>query len=149
MTAARPLARVPNPDRRPHLRAKTNRESAPMSRDMTRERSAGAAGTTAAEAGIRVRWDDANMRSNYANVCNVAGTREEIVLVFGINQSWNAAQQELVVQLLERIPLNPYAAKQLNVPLRLAIKGSGSRYGRRPTQAREPPRPAKPPPTGG
>src|SRR5262245_21260426 len=149
MTAARPLARVPNPDRRPHLRAKPNRESAPMSRDMTRERSAGAAGTTAAEAGIRVRWDDANMRSNYANVCNVAGTREEIVLLFGINQSWNAAQKELVVQLLDRITLNPYAAKRLNLLLGRVIKEYESRYGALPIEAGEQPRPAEPLPTGG
>ena len=119
-----------------------------MSRDMTRERS-GAAGTTAGEGGIRVRWDDANMRSNYANVCNVAGTREEIVLLFGVNQNWNAAQKELVVQLLDRITLNPYAAKRLNMLLGRVIKESESRYGALPIEAGEQPRPAEPLPTGG
>jgi hypothetical protein len=29
---------------------------------------------------LKVRWDNTAMRSSYANVCNVAGTREEIVL---------------------------------------------------------------------
>jgi hypothetical protein len=43
-------------------------------------------GTAApADIQVRVRWDDSNMRSVYANVCNVAGTREEIVLLFGMN----------------------------------------------------------------
>jgi len=37
---------------------------------------------------VKVRWDDSSMRSAYANVCNVAGTREEIVLLFGMNQAW-------------------------------------------------------------
>ena len=32
-----------------------------------------------------IRWDDSNLKSSYANVCNVSSTREEVVLVFGIN----------------------------------------------------------------
>ncbi len=35
----------------------------------------------------KIVWDDSNMRSVYANVANVAGTREEIVLLFGMNQA--------------------------------------------------------------
>jgi hypothetical protein len=34
-----------------------------------------------------VQWDDSQLKSSYANVCNVSSTREEVVLVFGINQS--------------------------------------------------------------
>ena len=34
-----------------------------------------------------VTWDDSNMRSLYSNVCNVTGTREEIVLLFGVHQA--------------------------------------------------------------
>jgi hypothetical protein len=37
----------------------------------------------AAAAGPKIRWDDSNMKSSYANVCNVASTREEFVLLFG------------------------------------------------------------------
>lgn len=120
-----------------------------MSRDMTRERGADRAAGPAAEGGVRVRWDDTNMRSNYANVCNVAGTREEIVLLFGVNQSWNAAQKELVVQLLDRITLNPYAAKRLNLLLTRVLKEYEARYGALPIEAGEQPRPAEPLPTGG
>src|SRR2546422_928794 len=29
-----------------------------------------------------IRWDDSNLKSSYANVCNVSSTREEVVLVF-------------------------------------------------------------------
>ena len=118
-----------------------------MSRDMTKERG-GAAGPTA-EGGFRVRWDDANMRSIYANVCNVAGTREEIVLLFGVNQSWNAAQKELVVQLLDRVVLNPYAAKRLQLLLGRVVKEYETRYGALPIEPGEQPRPAEQLPTGG
>jgi len=37
----------------------------------------------AAPGQARFVWDDTNMRSVYANVANVASTREEIVLLFG------------------------------------------------------------------
>jgi hypothetical protein len=30
---------------------------------------------------MKVRWDNSNMRSIYSNVCNVSGTREEIVFL--------------------------------------------------------------------
>jgi hypothetical protein len=72
-------------------------------------------GTAAPTAGtqVRIRWDDSNMRSSYANVCNVAGTREEIVLLFGINQASQAGQKEVTVKLADRIILSPFAAKRL------------------------------------
>jgi Protein of unknown function (DUF3467) len=102
----------------------------------------------AAEGGIRVRWDDANMRSLYSNVCNVTGTREEIVLLFGVNQNWNSATKELVVQLQDRIVLNPYAAKRLNLLLGRIIKEYETRYGALPIETGEQPRPSEPLPTG-
>src|SRR5262245_29630608 len=79
--------------------------------------------------GLTVRWDDSGMRNSYANVCNVAGTREEIVLLFGVNQAWNSAQKELVVQLLEKVILSPFAAKRLNHLLTRVLREYESRYG--------------------
>ena len=61
---------------------------------------------------LKIKWDDSNMRSAYANVCNVAGTREEFVLLFGMNQTWNPSQKELTVQLSDRVVMNPFAAKR-------------------------------------
>jgi len=115
-----------------------------MSKEQGGNRPAGPGG----EGGIRVRWDDTGMRSSYANVCNVTGTREEIVLLFGVNQSWNAASRELVIQLLERITLNPYAAKRLNLLLARVLKEYESRYGALPIEVGEQPRPSEPLPTG-
>ena len=31
----------------------------------------------------RVVWNDGNMRSTYANVCNVSSTREEVIVKIG------------------------------------------------------------------
>ena len=31
----------------------------------------------------KIVWDDSKMNTSYANVCNVLGTREEVMLLFG------------------------------------------------------------------
>ena len=67
--------------------------------------------------GTRIKWDDASMRSSYANVCNVTSTREEVVMLFGINQAWNRGQKEVTIQLTDRIIISPYAAKRLSLLL--------------------------------
>ena len=65
-------------------------------------------------ANTKVNWDDSKMATTYANVVNVLVTREELTLLFGMNQTWNMAQsKELTVQLSNRIVLTPYAAKRL------------------------------------
>ena len=71
-------------------------------------------GEGSAQAGTqtRIMWDDSNMRSVYANVSNVMGTREEIILLFGMNQAWRFDQKEVKVQLTDRIVLSPFAAKR-------------------------------------
>lgn len=76
-----------------------------------------------------VRWDDSNLKSAYANVCNVSSTREEVVLVFGINQAWERGQQEVQVQLTDRIILSPFAAKRLAGLLGNVVREYESRFG--------------------
>src|SRR3954464_4067443 len=80
--------------------------------------------------GLTVRWDDSGMKSSYANVCNVAGTREEVVLLFGINQAWHAGQKQVTVQLTDRIILSPHAAKRLLALLSSVVKQHEDRFGR-------------------
>ena len=92
----------------------------------------GAAETAAqAQAGAQTRivWDDTNMRSVYSNVSNVAGGREEIVLLFGMNQAWHAGQKEVKVQLTDRIVLSPFAAKRLSILLNKVLQDYEKRYG--------------------
>jgi hypothetical protein len=91
--------------------------------------STGKGGAEAAAPGVKVRWDDTGMKSSYANVCNVASTREEVVLLFGINQAWSSAQREIPVQLTDRIILSPHAAKRLSVVLDNVLREYESRFG--------------------
>lgn len=78
----------------------------------------------------RIIWDDANMRSVYCNVSNVAGGREEIVLLFGMNQAWHAGQKEIKVQLSDRIVMSPFAAKRLSLLLNNVLADYEKRFGR-------------------
>lgn len=100
-----------------------SRETQTKSPDMPR------AEAVPAGAQPRIKWDDSNMRSSYANVCNVSSTQEEVVLMFGINQAWNAAQREVTVQLAERVILSPYAAKRLANVLGNVMREYESRFG--------------------
>jgi hypothetical protein len=84
---------------------------------------------TAAQEGARIKWDDAAMRSSYANVCNVTSTREEVVMLFGINQAWNRGQKEVTIQLTDRIIISPYAAKRLVMLLDGVVKEYEKRFG--------------------
>jgi hypothetical protein len=78
---------------------------------------------------VRVVWDQSKLESNYANVCNVTFTREELVLLFGVNQSWQRQNGELHVQLLNRLILSPFAAKRLSLLLNASLEQYESRFG--------------------
>lgn len=82
-----------------------------------------------ASGGAKVRWDDSRMKSTYANVCNAASTREEVTLLFGTNQTWHSGGKEVVVELSDRIILNPYAAKRMAVLLNSVIKQYEEHFG--------------------
>ena len=83
----------------------------------------------AAAQGTKIKWDDAAMTSSYANVCNVTSTREEVVMLFGINQAWNRGQKEVTIQLTDRIIISPYAAKRLTTLLDGVVKEYEKRFG--------------------
>ena len=76
-----------------------------------------------------IRWDDTNMRTSYANVCNVSSTREELTLLFGTNQTWDAGQSELKVSLSDRIMLSPFAAKRLTALLSATLDKYEETFG--------------------
>ena len=77
----------------------------------------------------KVKWDDTGMKTTYANVCNVASTREEVTLLFGTNQTWHAEQKEVKVQLSDRIILSPFAAKRLVLLLGNVVAEYEKRFG--------------------
>jgi len=79
--------------------------------------------------GTKLKWDDTNMKSSYANVCNVTSTREEVVMLFGVNQAWNRGQKEVTIQLTDRIIISPYAAKRLSMLLQGVVTEYEKRFG--------------------
>jgi hypothetical protein len=80
-------------------------------------------------ASMKIKWDDSNMKSSYANVCNVTSTREEVVMLFGMNQAWNRGQKEVTIQLTDRIVISPYAAKRLSMLLGNVVNEYEKRFG--------------------
>ena len=95
-----------------------------------KETVAAAAGAPTQSVGqTKIVWDDSNMRSVYANVSNVAGGREEIVLLFGMNQAWHAGQKEVSVQLTDRVVLSPFAAKRLSLLLNAVVADYEKKFG--------------------
>jgi len=99
-----------------------------MANERGREPAAGRSGA-AAQTPLTIKWDDSNMRSSYANVANVASTREEVVLLFGINQAWHGGQKEVTVQLTDRLILSPFAAKRLSILLSNVLREHEARFG--------------------
>jgi len=93
--------------------------------DKIEEKQANAAGAVQR----KIHWDDTNMRNVYANVCNVAGTREEVVLLFGMNQAWHSGQAEVTIQLADRVVLSPFVAKRLSLLLGNVIRDYETKYG--------------------
>src|SRR6266536_5920797 len=77
-----------------------------------------------------VKWDTTNLRSSYANFCNANSTREEVVLNFGVNKTWErGAQDALDIELNHRIVLSPFAAKRLTELMQNLMKEYEARYG--------------------
>ena len=77
-----------------------------------------------------VHWDDSNMSTDFANVVNIQGTREQIEVFFGTNRTWNVGSDDPVrVQLTNRMILTPYAAKRLSNILNDVLREYERRHG--------------------
>jgi hypothetical protein len=101
-----------------------------MADEEKKETGAAAGGPTQTIGQTKIVWDDSKMRSVYSNVANVAGGREEIVLLFGMNQAWHAGQKEVNVQLTDRIVLSPFAAKRLSILLNNVLADYEKKFGK-------------------
>ncbi|MEI4195005.1 DUF3467 domain-containing protein [Roseovarius sp. E0-M6] len=84
-------------------------------------------GTNAQER--RVRLDTSRMKSSYCNVCNATSTREEVVLNFGLNQSWDRSDGDLEIEIQHRVIMSPHAARKLKDVLDELIDSYESRHG--------------------
>ena len=76
-----------------------------------------------------LRWDDSKLTSIYANVANVSSSREEVVMILGVNQAWANEQPQVTVQLTHRLILTPSTAKRLSVLLDRVISEHEERFG--------------------
>jgi UDP-N-acetylmuramoylalanine-D-glutamate ligase len=84
--------------------------------------------THSATGGV-VKFDDSGITNAYATVCNVSSSREEVVLIFGMNNAWERDASELRVKLNSRVILSPFAAKRLAALLNGVIHQYEGRFG--------------------
>lgn len=77
----------------------------------------------------RIRLNTSQMKSSYCNVCNATSTREEVVLNFGLNQSWDRPEGDLEIELQHRVIMSPHAARKLQEVLEELLTGYETRYG--------------------
>ena len=91
------------------------------------------AGLTAAgdeKKSSRIAWDDGKMATNFANVVNIQGTREQVELFFGTNRTWNVeAGGPMEVELTNRMILTPLAAKRMWSILTNVLREYEQRHG--------------------
>jgi hypothetical protein len=60
---------------------------------------------------VRVRFDDASMHSSYANVANVGISKDEVSFLFGVNSTWGAINEEVVIELSQRVIMTTSVAR--------------------------------------
>lgn len=70
----------------------------------------------------KIIWNDKEMKSSYANVCNVANNNDEVMLLFGTSEAWNSAQTDIKVNLSNRIIITPATAQRLKALLDKVVK---------------------------
>jgi len=82
---------------------------------------------------IRLRIDERNMGTSYANAFRTKGTAEEVMLDFGLNLLGPPAtpqgQPEIIFQANQRIIMNYYSAKRLAITLSQLIRRHEERFG--------------------
>lgn len=78
----------------------------------------------------KVQWNDGSMKTNYSNVCNVLSSKEEVTLLFGTNQTLYTGQDEVTVDLSNRVILSPHRAKVLSMLLNNVLNEYENRFGK-------------------
>jgi hypothetical protein len=81
---------------------------------------------------VRLRMDERNMTTSYANAFRTNGTAEEVMLDFGINlvaPGQEKDQPEIVFQVNDRVILNYYSAKRLAITLSQLIRRHEDQFG--------------------
>ena len=84
---------------------------------------------TAEHPNVRVKWNVEQLKSSYVNFANANSTKEEVVMNFGLNTSWDRAAPEMEIELAHRIVMSPFAAKRLADLLNKLMAEYEQRYG--------------------
>ena len=80
-------------------------------------------------AGPQVKWNVEHLKSSYVNFANANSTREEVVMNFGLNTSWDRSKSEVEIELAHRLVMSPFAAKRLAELLNKLMAEYEGRYG--------------------
>jgi len=84
---------------------------------------------------VRLRVDEREMSSSYANAFRTNGTAEEVMLDFGVNllnqatQQQQQAQPEIIFKVNDRVIMNYYSAKRLAITLSQLIRRHEEQFG--------------------
>ncbi|MFA6134966.1 MAG: DUF3467 domain-containing protein [Phycisphaerae bacterium] len=82
---------------------------------------------------MRIRLDEREMKTVYANAFRTNGTAEEVMLDFGLNLAVPPApgqtQPEITFQITDRVILNYYSAKRLAITLSQLIRRHEEQFG--------------------
>ncbi len=82
---------------------------------------------------VRIKVDQREMQTSYANAFRTHGSAEEVIIDFGLNTVNPASQQqetpEMVFQANQRVILNYYSAKRLAITLSQMIRSHEEQFG--------------------
>ena len=83
---------------------------------------------------VRLRVDEREMSSSYANAFRANGTAEEVLLDFGLNlinpmSQQEGQQPEIIFKINDRVIMNYYSAKRLAITLSQLIRRHEEDYG--------------------
>ena len=81
---------------------------------------------------VRVRMDQSDLKTSYANAFNTHGLLNEVILDFGLNMPIPPKpdqQPEIMLQITDRIILNYYSVKRLALTLGQLVRRHEERFG--------------------
>ncbi len=73
--------------------------------------------------------DASNLKANYANVCRIAQTPNEVIIDFGMNPNFFGQILDEPLKLEQRVILSHDAAKRLCLHLTATIQNFEAKYG--------------------
>ena len=76
----------------------------------------------------KVTWDEKELSTSFANVCNVSCSGDDVTLLFGLSEP-GLTEGEMRVRLTECIHLSPPVARQLAKASQTVLSEYDKRFG--------------------